>query len=242
MDRLTILLLGKSRKCFLETETFKTIQIFFQNFSTWKNIGGEGGERRRDTRRRCEILWIPVVLDSGWFLRYRFTIFFLFFLYFFHFSFRAPPLPPPPRLVSLGCRGENGCRDLKVSITVYNNYRCFKKIWLLSLFRSLLRAPFLRLIVFKHRAALPKIENTTSNNTFFSFFLFLFQNRNIFQQLLNNSQSFDSRICSNTKSSDSNCLSSRTMIDGGNSLDILNNISLSLSSLRREREGRESVE
>lgn len=92
MDRLTILLLGKSRKCFLETETFKTIQIFFQNFSTWKNIGGE---RRRDTRRRCEILSIPVVLDSGRFLRYRFTIFFLFFLYFFHFSFRAPPLPPP---------------------------------------------------------------------------------------------------------------------------------------------------
>lgn len=156
---------------------FQDDSNFFQNFSTWKNIGGEGRERRRDTRRRCEILSIPVVLDSGRFLRYRFTIFFLFFLYFFHFSFRAPPLPPPPRLVSLGCRGENGCRDLKVSITVYNNYRCFKKIWLLSLFRSLLRAPFLRLIVFKHRAALPKIENTTSNNTFFSlsFFYFFFK-------------------------------------------------------------------
>lgn len=221
---------------------FQDDSNFFSELFNVEKYRGRGGERRRDTRRRCEILSIPVVLDSGRFLRYRFTIFFLFFLYFFHFSFRAPPLPPPPRLVSLGCRGENGCRDLKVSITVYNNYRCFKKIWLLSLFRSLLRAPFLRLIVFKHRAALPKIENTTSNNTFFSFFLFLFQNRNIFQQLLNNSQSFDSRICSNTKSSDSNCLSSRTMIDGGNSLDILNNISLSVSSLRREREGRESVE
>lgn len=156
---------------------FQDDSNFFSELFNVEKYRGRGGERRRDTRRRCEILSIPVVLDSGRFLRYRFTIFFLFFLYFFHFSFRAPPLPPPPRLVSLGCRGENGCRDLKVSITVYNNYRCFKKIWLLSLFRSLLRAPFLRLIVFKHRAALPKIENTTSNNTFFSlsFFYFFFK-------------------------------------------------------------------
>ena len=127
-------------------------KFFFGTFHVEKYIGRRGRDTKHVTSTRYSVTRGSIVdakfyqfRGASWFrgiLRYRFTIF--FFFYFFHFPFRAPPSSS----FLLRCRSENGCRDLKVSITVYNNYRCFKKIWLLSLFRSLLRAPFLRLIVF----------------------------------------------------------------------------------------------
>lgn len=91
MDRLTILLLGKSRKCFLETETFKTIQIFFQNFSTWKNIGGEGerGEETRDVDAKFyQFRWFLIPGDF-YDIDSPSSFFFFFTSSIFHFA----PLP-----------------------------------------------------------------------------------------------------------------------------------------------------
>lgn len=134
---------------------FMTIQFFSFFFLELFKIYRTKGKRRYElvtSTRYSETRSSKFYQFRGsWFreiLRYRLTISFFFFLLLSFFI--SPPFP----LFTSRRPRERPRRDLKVSITVYNNYRCFKKIWLLSLFRPVycaLHFFFYVSIVFKHR-------------------------------------------------------------------------------------------
>lgn len=133
--------------------------FFFFFLELFKIYRTKGKRRYEEEIRACniyslfrdsivEILSIPWLLIPGDFTIPTHHLSFFFFLLLSFFI--SPPFP----LFTSRRPRERPRRDLKVSITVYNNYRCFKKIWLLSLFRPVycaLHFFFYVSIVFKHR-------------------------------------------------------------------------------------------
>lgn len=181
---------------------FMTIQFFFFFFLELFKIYRTKGKRRYEEEiRACniyslfrdsivEILSIPWLLIPGDFTIPTHHLFFFFFLLLSFFI--SPPFP----LFTSRRPRERPRRDLKVSITVYNNYRCFKKIWLLSLFRPVYCALHF-FFTFQSCLSIDAAPPLPAKNQKYQ----VFGNRRIFHNFLNKVESFDSNLFERTKSS-----------------------------------------